>query len=73
MKIRYGVIAYRLLNNASILESHKQLISQSNTTRFQICSYEETMFAKKRVFAKTVTAESIDCELPELCRKIRQQ
>ena len=52
MKIHDGVISYRLLNNASILESHKQLISQSNTTRFQICSYEETMFAKKECLQK---------------------
>ena len=55
MEIHDGVLAYCLLNNANILESHKQLI-RATLPDLRYTTMKEQL---KRVFAKTVTTESV--------------
>ena len=61
MEIHDGVLAYRLLNNATISESHKQLI-RATLPDLRYTTMKEQL---KRVFAKTVTTESIEAQQPK--------
>ena len=61
MEIHDGVLAYRLLNNATILESHKQLI-RVTLPDLRYATMKEQLI---RVFAKTVTTESIEAQQPK--------
>ena len=58
MEIHDGVLAYRLLNNATISESHKQLI-RATLPDLRYTTMKEQL---KRVFAKTVTTESVEAQ-----------
>ena len=58
MEIHDGVLAYCLLNNANILESHKQLI-RATLPDLRYTTMKEQL---KRVFAKTVTTESVKAQ-----------
>ena len=60
MEIHDGVLAYRLLNNTNISESHKQLI-RATLPDLRYTTMKEQL---KRVFAKTVTTESIEAQQP---------
>ena len=61
MEIHDGVLAYRFLNNANISESHKQLI-RATLPDLRYTTMKEQL---KRVFAKTVTTESIEAQQPK--------
>ena len=61
MEIHDGVLAYRLLNNTNISESHKQLI-RATLPDLRYTTMKEQL---KRVFAKTVTTESIEAQQPK--------
>ena len=61
MEIHDGVLAYRLLNNTTISESHKQLI-RATLPDLRYTTMKEQL---KRVFAKTVTTESIEAQQPK--------
>ena len=61
MEIHDGVLPYRLLNNANISESHKQLI-RATLPDLRYTTMKEQI---KRVFAKTVTTESIEVQQPK--------
>ena len=56
MEIHDGVLTYHLLNNVNISESHKQLI-RAILPDLRYTTLKEQL---KRVFAKTVTTESIE-------------
>ena len=61
MEIHDGVLTYLLLNNANISESHKQLI-RATLPDLRYATMKEQL---KRVFAKTVTTESIEAQQPK--------
>ena len=66
LEIHDSVLAYRLLNNANISESYKQLI-RATLPELRFAAIKKHL---KRVLTKTVTKESIDCELSELVVKL---
>ena len=66
LEIHDSVLAYRLLNNANISESYKQLI-RATLPELRFATSKKQL---KRVFTKTFTKESIDCELSELVVKL---
>ena len=61
MEIHDGVLAYRLLNNTNISESHKQLI-RATLPDLRYTTMKEQLI---RVFAKTVTTESVEAQQPK--------
>ena len=61
MEMHDGVLTYRLLNNVNISESHKQLI-RATLPDLRYTTLKEQL---KRVFAKTVTTESIEDRQPK--------
>ena len=61
MEMHDGVLAYRLINNANISESHKQLVRAT----LRDLKYTTMTEQLKRVFAKTVITESIEAQQPK--------
>ena len=61
MEMHDGVLAYRLINNANISESHKQFV-RATLPDLKYTTMTEQL---KRVFAKSVTTESIEAQQPK--------